>query len=109
MTRFNFSRLTCALLGLFTGLIVSGSAASHDEADHVGKVHFSISCGDEAQRGFDYALAMLHSFWFPQCINAFTDLTKAQPSCAMAYWGLAMSQRTNPLTGEPSRENTKRG
>ena len=50
MTRFNFSRLTCAFLGLFTGLIVSGSAASHDEADHIGKVHFSISCGDEAQR-----------------------------------------------------------
>lgn len=109
MTRFNFSRLTRALLGLFTGLIVSGSAASHDESDHIGKVHFSSSCGEEAQRGLDYALAMLHGFWFPQCINAFTDLTKAQPSCAMAYWGLAMSQRTNPLTGEPSRENTKRG
>jgi tetratricopeptide (TPR) repeat protein len=109
MSRFSSTRRCCAVLACLSGLIVSASASSHDQAEQIGHVHFPISCGADVQRGLEYALAMLHSFWFPQCIDAFIDLTKAQPGCAMAFWGLAISQRSNPLTGEPSRENTKRG
>jgi len=32
----------------------------------LGHVHFPISCSPAAQEQFDRALAMLHSFWFPQ-------------------------------------------
>ena len=40
---------------------------------------------------------MLHSFFFPETVKAFTAIAEAEPSCAMAYWGVAISQRPNPL------------
>jgi hypothetical protein len=30
-------------------------------------------------------------------VKAFTALAQQEPSCAMAYWGIAISQRPNPL------------
>jgi hypothetical protein len=63
---------------------------------HLGTVHFPISC-PSAQRKFDHAIALLHNFFYPETVKAFRAITKEYPSCAMAYWGLAMSQRPNPL------------
>jgi hypothetical protein len=40
---------------------------------------------------------MLHSFFYPETVKAFTAVTQSEPGCAMAYWGLAMSIRQNPL------------
>jgi hypothetical protein len=61
-----------------------------------------VSCLPTTQAQFDRAVAMLHSFWYPQDLNAFAEITKSDSSCAMAYWGMAMSQRSNPLVGAPS-------
>ncbi|MBV8341009.1 MAG: hypothetical protein JO173_01390 [Gammaproteobacteria bacterium] len=44
---------------------------------------------------------MLHSFWYPKDLKAFKELADTDPSCAMAYWGMAMSRRANPLVGAP--------
>ena len=33
----------------------------------------------------------------PETVKAFTALAQQEPSCAMAYWGIAISQRPNPL------------
>ena len=56
--------------------------------EKLGKVHFPVSCIPAAQQQFDRALAMLHSFWYPQGLNAFGEVTKTDPSCAMGYWEL---------------------
>jgi hypothetical protein len=77
--------------------------------DKLGKVHFPVSCSAEAQTHFDRAVAMLHNFWYPQDLNAFAELTKTDPSCAMAYWGIAISQRANPLVGSPAASALKQG
>lgn len=69
--------------------------------EKLGKVHFPVSCSPAAQQEFDRALAMLHSFWYPQGLNAFSEVTKTDQSCAMGYWGIAMSRRANPLVGAP--------
>jgi hypothetical protein len=50
---------------------------------------FKTSCTPEAQKQFERALAMLHSFYFPETIKAFTAIPKTDPSCAIAYWGIA--------------------
>jgi tetratricopeptide (TPR) repeat protein len=71
--------------------------ADHAASEHLGTVHFPISCSPESQRQFDRAVAMLHSFYYPETIKAFTAIATAEPSCAMAYWGVAISQRPNPL------------
>ena len=55
--------------------------------EKLGTVHFLISCTPAAQQQFDRALAMLHSFWYPQDLNAFTEVTKTDPSCAMGRNG----------------------
>ena len=50
-----------------------------------------------AQEKFDRGLAMVHSFFYPDSIQAFTEATAADPQCAIAYWGIALSHRPNPL------------
>ncbi len=52
---------------------------------------------------------MLHSFFFPETVKAFTAIAAAEPSCAMAYWGIAMSQRPNPLVPPFSKELLQAG
>ena len=69
----------------------------HGATGSYGRVHFPISCSPQAQERFDLALAMLHSFHFPATGQAFTALAEVEPDCAMAWWGVAMSQRLNPL------------
>jgi tetratricopeptide (TPR) repeat protein len=86
----------------------SGLAAAHD-GDKLGNVNFPVSCSAEAQQGFNRAAAMLHNFWFPQAGNAFTEVAKTDPACAMAYWGVAISARANPLVGFPQPAAMKRG
>src|SRR5262249_46695749 len=58
---------------------------------------------------FDRAVALLHNFFFPETIKAFQAIIKDDPSCAMAYWGLAMSQRPNPLVPPFPAANLKAG
>jgi hypothetical protein len=74
-----------------------------------GRAHFPTSCSPEAQRQFDRALTMLHSFFFPETINAFAAIPPVDPKCAIAYWGLAISQRPNPLVGPFDAATLQRG
>jgi tetratricopeptide (TPR) repeat protein len=67
------------------------------QEEQFGEVNFPISCSAAAQTQFNHAVAMLHSFFFPETVKAFTALAQQEPSCAMAYWGIAISQRPNPL------------
>lgn len=83
------------------GLIAwAAPATGHDG---LGRVHFPVSCAQASQEAFDRALAMLHSFWFPQTTRAFAAIAESDPDCAMAFWGVAMSHRGNPLVGAPAR------
>ena len=93
---------------LCTALSLCGPAASHD-AEKIGNVQFRISCNAEAQQAFNRAVAMLHNFWFPQASNAFADVAKVDPDCAMAYWGTALSARSNPLVGAPPGVAMRKG
>jgi hypothetical protein len=71
------------------------------DSEKLGNVHFAVSCLPATQPQFDRAVAMLHSFWYPQGLNAFAEITKKDPGCAMAYWGMAISRRANPMVGAP--------
>lgn len=89
------SALLLIAVVVFSGTLL----AAHEE--QLGKVHFLVSCTPAAQQQFDRALAMLHSFWYPQGYKAFAEVANADPDCAMAYWGMAVSRRANPLLGTP--------
>jgi hypothetical protein len=66
-------------------------------AQELGRVHFQTSCTPQAQEKFDRGLAMVHSFVYPDSVAAFTEVAAADPQCAIAYWGIAISHRPNPL------------
>lgn len=78
-------------------------------AENYGQVHFPISCSAQAQQQFEKALAMLHSFHFPATGRAFTAIATAEPDCAMAWWGIAISQRLNPLVQPFPPDALRRG
>src|ERR1700693_481690 len=86
------------------------AAFAHDEpGEKLGKVLFKTSCSPAAQKEFERALAMLHSFWFPETTTAFAAIPQTDASCAIAYWGLAVSIRPNPLVGPWDAATLKRG
>lgn len=74
-----------------------------------GAVHFPVSCAPGMQAQLERAVAMLHSFFYPETVKAFEAIIAADPDCAMAYWGLAISQRPNPLVPPWAAGNLKRG
>jgi tetratricopeptide (TPR) repeat protein len=76
--------------------------------DKLGEVHFPISCAT-LQTKFDRSVALLHNFFFPETVKAFQAIIQQDPSCAMAYWGLAMSERPNPLVPPFPPANLKAG
>ena len=102
--------VVCPLLGALAGAV----RAQNDHADHLatgtfGKVHFETSCDATVREDFDRAVAMLHSFFYPETERAFRAVIERDPSCAMAYWGVAISQRPNPLTAPFPPELLQRG
>jgi len=74
-----------------------------------GRVFFKTSCSPAAQKQFERALAMLHSFYFPETVKAFTAIPETDPACAIAYWGIAVSTRPNPLVGPWDAATLQRG
>ena len=64
---------------------------SHDAAEKLGQVNFIVSCSASAQKQFNRATALLHSFWYEEAENAYATIARDEPNCAMAYWGVAMT------------------
>src|SRR5262249_35425163 len=61
--------------------------------------HFETSCAAQVGGEFDHAVALLHSFEFPDAITGFKQVLKDDPSCGIAQWGIAMSTWGNPFGG----------
>src|SRR4030095_9865704 len=79
------------------------------KGEQLGQVLFKTSCSPQAQREFEIALARLHSVHFPETTRAFTAIPTPDPTCPIAYWGLAVSIRPNPLVGPWDAATLKRG
>jgi hypothetical protein len=62
----------------------------------LGKVHFETSCTRAAQKVFDQGMLYQHSFWYRSSQKTFESALKADPNCAIAYWGIALSLLDNP-------------
>ena len=103
--------LAASLMATFatTSLAHRDDATQRQTRQGLGSVLFKTSCTAEGQKQFDRALAMLHSFYFPETVKAFNAIPEADPSCAIAYWGIAISQRPNPLVGPWDAATLKRG
>jgi hypothetical protein len=87
---------------------VAGTAENSAAATKLSEVNFPISCGSAAQKKFNQAVWILHSFWYEEAVKAFADVTAIEPDCAMGYWGAAMSQ-WYPLWYPPNAAALKAG
>src|SRR4029079_16128400 len=69
----------------------------------LGQVHFETSCTPEAQKPFDRGMLYQHSFWYRASQHEFEAVLKADPSCGIAYWGIALSMLLNPHVPTPAK------
>jgi 1,2-phenylacetyl-CoA epoxidase PaaB subunit len=69
----------------------------HDNSDKLGSVNFVTSCNAAAQTHFNHALALLHSFQFSRAIADFNAALSDDATCGIAYWGISLSDWSNPF------------
>ena len=97
----------CAAMLAAAGLLASASAHDmagmpgmephhhHDSpatAEQLGAVSFPNACAARSQAGVVRGVALLHSFGYAKAQQQFEAVAKADPDCALAYWGVAMSR-----------------
>jgi tetratricopeptide (TPR) repeat protein len=85
------------LLSMAAPLLAVQEPHVHAPGEVVGRVTFPTSCSAAVQERFEVAVAMLHSFWFDAAEREFREIASADPACAMAHWGAAMTLLANPM------------
>jgi hypothetical protein len=83
-------RIVHGALALATIALLSRHTAQA-ASSQLGDVAFDTSCTATAQTPFLRGLALLHDFEYGDSFEAFAAAAKADPDCAMAYWGEAMT------------------
>jgi hypothetical protein len=64
---------------------------NHSAPEKLGTVSFPVSCAPTVQEQFNRGVALLHSFAYAAAEEAFQDVAKRDPQCAMAHWGIGMT------------------
>ena len=87
--------ISIVLLVEVCSVFVAPVVAQHEhpagDPGKLGKVSFPVSCDPSVQQQFSSAVAMLHSFWYEKASATFADVAEKDPTCGMAYWGVAMT------------------
>ena len=82
---------------------------NHGAGGALGRVKFQVSCSAEAQRSFTRGVALLHSFTYEESAEAFRDAAARDAHCAMAHWGLAMTEYHQMWDPYPGPAELQRG
>ena len=114
-------RRVCAPVGVaalsITALLLTQVAAGappgepahdHPPPEKLGTVHFETSCAAAVQEQFDHAVALLHSFAYGLAAKEFTATAAGDPRCAIAHWGVAMTE-FHQLWSPPGADELKIG
>ena len=106
-----FASNAAVVLALVTGLSIAQGPPplqhQHETGQppqKLGEVSFETSCDPALRGNINQAVALLHSFWFGASAAAFTAIGEKDPSCGIAWWGVAMSRWGNPFA--PARPPT---
>src|SRR5688572_3156032 len=99
----NVSRLNS--LELKRGEIIS---CGPQEGEIFGNVSLHATIPAALQNDFNTAIALLHSFEYDEAEKKFAMVIDQAPDCAMAYWGIAMSN-FHPLWVPPTPQELQKG
>src|SRR5215475_6326204 len=95
------------LVAGITAALSCGAFAQQDEK--LGKLSFPTSCDPKVQAEFERGAAMIHSYWFIYARRTFEGVLQQDPSCAIAYWGIALDFLGNSLATTPTRAEAEAG
>lgn len=98
------SKQSIAELDLKRGQLISCGPANKE----FGMVQFETSCSSKVKEDFNLAVELLHSFEYDEAEKVFAKVIDKEPNCAMAYWGIAMSN-FHPLWAPPLEEELQKG
>ncbi len=99
----NFTKRTeAAIAGLVFAVFMPAPLAAQG-------VNFPTTCATEADASVDEGLSLLHNMMYIEAEAAFGRAAEADPTCAMAQWGIAMSNFHPLWPGIPSEAETARG
>lgn len=82
-----------------------GAATGQDYGEELGSVRFPTTCTAAAAPLLEGGLALLHHMTYEGARGAFEAAAEADPECAMALWGQAMTF-VHPLWSDPPGEES---
>jgi hypothetical protein len=97
--QFRWRILVVALVSV---VAVAPGLAQHAGHEKLGSVSFANTCSPAVQADLNRAVALLHSFWWGATTKAFDEVAQKDPSCGIAYWGVAMAALENPFGWPPN-------
>jgi hypothetical protein len=97
--------LAAASVELKRGEIIS---CGPQQAESFGTVAFDATVPRALQKDFNTAIALLHSFEYDEAEKMFARVIDKEPGCAMAWWGVAMSN-FHPLWAPSTPAELKKG
>lgn len=92
-----------SLLELKSGTLVSCGPPGMQ----LGVATFETSC-PQIKEDFNLGIKLLHSFEYDEAEKVFAGIIDKEPGCAMAYWGIAMSN-FHPLWAPPAPGDLRKG
>ncbi|MDI1337733.1 MAG: tetratricopeptide repeat protein [Lacunisphaera sp.] len=72
-------------------IIPSASFADDRLGDELGTIQFEVSSSPAAQQHVVRGVKLLHHMMYPEADREFARAAAADPTCALAYWGRAMT------------------
>ena len=100
--------LLVGVCAAFVAPVVAQHEHPAGDPGKLGKVSFPVSCDPSVQPQFSSAVAMLHSFWYEKASDTFAAVAEKDPTCGMAYWGVAMTYY-HPIWQAPGPADLKAG
>jgi hypothetical protein len=91
-------------MNLKTGSVISCGPAE----SKYGSLLFPVSATEKIQEDFNLGVKLLHSFEYDEAEKVFAKIIQDDPACAMAYWGVAMSN-FHPLWMPPTEPELEKG
>ncbi|HUC79386.1 MAG TPA: hypothetical protein VMR70_00665 [Flavisolibacter sp.] len=91
-------------LNLKRGEVISCSPSGKE----FGSLSFEITGKDTVKKTFELGVKLLHSFEYDEAEKIFANVLEHDPQCAMAYWGVGMSN-FHALWSPPTKEELAKG
>jgi tetratricopeptide (TPR) repeat protein len=84
------------------------NAGADPVVERLGTVSFQTTCAPAVTADFNRGVALLHDFWYEEARPQFQRILQADPSCAMAHWGIVLSN-FHQIWDRPSAETMAAG